>query len=350
MRVLIVRIGAVGDVVMALPLLPALRSAGASEVTWLCGQVVAPLLRLAEGVDEIITLDEKALFRGKPIARVREIARVWRRLIGRSFDLIVMAHPDVRYRVLTAPLIGGRRRSLGRKGREGLIRGRHHSNEYVRLALGSEGPNVPPAALPVIRPELPESFEQIFSRTSQGNVALAPGGARNVLHENALRRWALESYGELASRLVKAGANVILTGDATDGWTLGAFRDLPIQNLIGKTGLTDLLAVYARCDVVVTHDSGPLHLAQLARTPLVALFGPTSPPERVLHLSGGKVFWGGAGLSCRPCYDGRDFAACENNVCLKELEVEPVYGGVLEVLRGCHNDRKSTAGMPADGV
>ena len=337
MRVLIVKIGAVGDVVMALPLLSALRGAGASEVTWLCGQGVAPLLGLVEGVDEIVTLDEKALFRGKPLTRVREIARVWRRLIGRSFDLIIMAHPDVRYRTLTAPLIGGRRKSLG-KGRDGLIRGRHHSNEYVRLALGLEGPSVPCAALPVIRPELPESFSAMFGGAGQGNVALAPGGARNVLRENALRRWPLESYAELAKRLVKAGVNVILTGDAADEWTLAAFRDLPIQSLIGKTGLTDLLAVYARCSVVVAHDSGPLHLAQLARTPLVALFGPTSPLDFVLHLSGGKVFWGGAGLSCRPCYDGRDFAACDNNVCLKEIEVDSVCDAVVEVLRGRRED------------
>ncbi len=158
-------------------------------------------------------------------------------------------------------------------------------------------------------------------------------GARNILRENALRRWPLGSYAELAAKLVNYGANVIITGDAGDAWVSEAFRGLPVQDLVGKTELEDLLAVYAACDVVVTHDSGPSHLAQLARTPLVALFGPTNPHEFLLHLSGGQLFWGGAGLSCRPCYDGKDFAACSNNVCLQEIGVDSVYDAVVDVLR-----------------
>lgn len=170
---------------------------------------------------------------------------------------------------------------------------------------------------------------------------MAPGGARNVLRENALRRWPLESYSELAVRPVKTGVKVILTGDATDERTLEAFRDLPIQTLIGKTGLTDSLAIYARCDVAVTRGSGPLHLAQLARTPLVALFGPTSPPERVLHLSGGALFGGRTFLP--PLHDGREVAICNNNVCLKEIHGEREYGAVAEILRSRRNGCESAS-------
>jgi heptosyltransferase-2 len=332
MRVLIVKIGAVGDVVMALPMLPAARSAGASRITWLCGQNIAPLLRLIDDVDEVITVDERALFRGGRLGQIRQVAKLWLGLLRRSFDLVIIAHPDVRYRVLTWPLVGVKRTILGSTGRKALIRGRHHSGEYARLVTGAEGPDVPPANLPVVRPELPDHLAAVLSSTAHGNVALAPGGARNILRENALRRWPLKSYVELAAMLVKFGANVIVTGDPNDAWVMDAFHGLPVQDLIGKTGLVELVAVYAACDAVVTHDSGPLHLAQLTRTPLVALFGPTNPREFILHPSDGHVFWGGAALSCRPCYDGRDFAACRNNLCLQEISVDSVYAAVVDVL------------------
>ena len=78
-------------------------------------------------------------------------------------------------------------------------------------------------------------------------------------------------------------------------------------------------------DLVITHDGGPLHLALLAGTRLIALFGPTSPHEKVPERDGVVVLWGGADLACRPCYDGNDYADCPLNVCLTEVSVERVH-------------------------
>ena len=78
-------------------------------------------------------------------------------------------------------------------------------------------------------------------------------------------------------------------------------------------------------DLVITHDGGPLHLALLAGTRLIALFGPTSPHEKVPERDGVVVLWGGADLACRPCYDGNDYADCPLNVCLREVSVERVH-------------------------
>ncbi|HSA32052.1 MAG TPA: glycosyltransferase family 9 protein, partial [Candidatus Omnitrophota bacterium] len=94
--------------------------------------------------------------------------------------------------------------------------------------------------------------------------------------------------------------------------------------LVGKTSLMELASVIKRCQVYVSPDSCPLHLAASVRTPFVALFGPTSsrrhlPPSRryiVLERS----------LSCAPCYSG----TCKifTHVCMKDISAEEVLAAV----------------------
>ena len=102
---------------------------------------------------------------------------------------------------------------------------------------------------------------------------------------------------------------------------------LPIHYTISSRALS-------RMDTVVTHDSGILHLAILLRRRVVALFGPTDPSGRVPQNSYGRVriFWYGSSISCCPCYDGKTFAKCDNNLCLDRIpvaEVDAVLEGFL---------------------
>jgi heptosyltransferase-2 len=84
--------------------------------------------------------------------------------------------------------------------------------------------------------------------------------------------------------------------------------------------------------VVLSHDTGPMHLARLVRAPLVALFGPTSPSEFILEDARTVVLWGGRHLACRPCYDGRDFAECRDNVCMQSIGVDDALDAVEQVI------------------
>jgi heptosyltransferase-2 len=81
-------------------------------------------------------------------------------------------------------------------------------------------------------------------------------------------------------------------------------------------------------DLVVSHDTGPMHLARLVRAPLVALFGPTNPHELLWTDETVTVLWGGGHLACRPCYDGREFARCADNICLSSVSPAVVHEAV----------------------
>lgn len=331
--VLIVKLGAIGDVVMASPMAAALgRAHPGVRVTWLAGRGVVSLLERIPGIDEVVAIDDRALLAGSSVQRAGALASAARTLRKRRFDLVLNGHPDPRYRVLEGLVRAGETRRFSRSPRRRAlpVPGRYHGDEYLRLALGEDGPSMASAALAIHDlPDPPSALEP-----GRGSiVGIAPGGARNVLSDDEVRRWPVESYAEMARQLGQDGVRIALTGAPDDEWVREAFADTEgIIDLVGHTTLLELVAALAACDVVVTHDSGPLHLARLAGTPTVALFGPTHPREKVPPGPSDRVMWSGADLPCCPCYDGRTYAHCPERTCMRAIAVDPVVATVRQLL------------------
>jgi len=334
--VLIVKLAAIGDVVMALPMVTALRAADLStRITWLCGATVAPLLRCAEGIDELVVVDDVAVLAGTRVEKAQAVMSAWNALRAKRFDLVITAHSDPRYRMLSARIRGAERRWLGERGtRPRLVPGRHYGDEYVRLVTGIDDHGAVRFAPPPVRAALDESVAARIGDGRAGRlVALAPGGARNPARDNPLRRWPLERYAALAELLAAKGCTVVLTGGPDDAWVRNAFAGIAVTDLVGSTTLPGLVALYATCAAVVTHDSGALHLARLSGAPVVGLFGPTLPSTFLREDSGAIVLWPGAALPCAPCYDGIGFAACTDNRCMQLIEPVDVAARVDALLR-----------------
>lgn len=331
MRYLIVKLSAVGDVAMASTLPGAIRQRDAdAHIAWLCGAGVAELVRMFAGVDEVMVVDDAALLRGGAVRRVAALASAWRQLAGRHFDQILVGHADWRYRALALSARASRRRalSLAPSARALPVAGRYHGDEYARLLEDdSRGPIAGHWPLADVRPALRRPVAP-----AEVGVVLVPGGARNMLRESALKRWPVEGYAELARRLGRADVRVTLIGDAADAWVRPAFADLDVRDEIGAHGLAGTLGLLGAADLVVSHDTGPLHLARLVRAPLLALFGPTNPSHFVADDATTSILWGGGALACRPCYDGREFAACRDNLCMQDIRVEAVAERALEML------------------
>ena len=329
--VLIVKLAAIGDVVMALPMVTALHAQDAeTRITWLCGTTVAPLLERVDGIDELVAVDDVAVLSGNRARKAQAVVAGWTALAGRRFDLVITAHSDPRYRMLAARVRAGERRWLGEhKPRPRLVAGRYHGDEYVRLVTevddGRAKRYAPPALHAVLDAGVADRLAPLGARRL---IALAPGGARNPARDNPLRRWPLEHYAALARRLAANGDAVLLTGSDDDAWTRAAFAGIDVVDLVGATTLPGLAALYARCAAVVTHDSGPLHVARLVDARVVALFGPTIPSSVMRETARAVALWPGVALPCAPCYDGQDFAECASNRCLQMLEPDDVAAAV----------------------
>lgn len=333
MRVLIVKIGALGDVVMALPMVDALRSKYPNvSISWVCGRSVASLVQATGSVDELIVVDDARLL-GRERAKYLEAARVWLKLAGRKFDLVLIGHRDRRYRILVSGVRARQRRSLTRLAeRQFPIPGRYYGHEHVRLSVEAEGPQVRPRSLPFVPTTLSAYLEEAITGAKRPLVALAPGGAKNVARDQPLKRWPLQSYVELATALISRDCGVLMVGSSSDDWVKEPFTKLNVIDLVGRTNILELLGVFVKCDAIVTHDSGPMHLAALARARLVALFGPTDPAAFAPRESNVKVLWGGADLTCRPCYDGLQYAKCQNNQCMKQISVAQVLAALQDAI------------------
>lgn len=311
-KALIVKIGAIGDVASVLPAARKLYQSG-FEIDWLCGKAIAPLLSCYSWIRSI-AVDDGLLFGNSKSSAIWQIMRTWSKLFGTSYDLCAILQYDRRYRILTLPARARRSIALSPHSRAfKLVSERHHSAEYARILCGVPdrycADNIAPVAPDLLPPNPME-------RQGRTRIALALGGARNLLRDDAQRRWPLDSYRALAQILLDKGYEVVLSGGPDDRWVEAGFADLPVVNRVAQWTIPQTLAFYQSCDCVVTHDTGPLHLAGLVQCGLVGLFGPTAPSKALPRRNGVLGLWGGERLACRPCYDGRSFAPCAWNGCM----------------------------------
>jgi heptosyltransferase-2 len=329
-RLLIVKLGAIGDAVMAIPAAYVMHREGYT-VDWLCGEMIAPILRLYPWIN-VLAMEERPLLRGTMRERVRAMTTVWRELGGRRYDVCATLYYDRRYALLASTVRARRRIRLSWENRaRELLPGRHHTDEYARILLGREDGEVPRQIAPVKVEGVPEA--PVARVEGRPRVVLVPAGARNLMRDDALRRWPVECYAELAAALLRAGCEVMLVGGPEDIWASGAFAGMEVVDAIGRFSLVETLALLESAEVTVTHDTGPLHLAGITSTGIVAIFGPTDPRGRLPQRENCVALWGGEGFACRPCYDGRDYAPCTHNGCMRQVTPAMVLGEVERLLK-----------------
>jgi heptosyltransferase-2 len=336
-RTLLIKFGAIGDVVMAIPGARQLHDSGYT-VDWVCGPVVLPLLQLYPWINPILA-DDRAILKGSAGARMTAIAALWRKLAGRHYDVAATLYYDPRYRVLALPVRARRKLMLSHTERSRcLLPGRHHTDEYARILLGRPD-GLEPMQLAPVEPARELLPSTPLPRSPRLRVVLAPAGARNLMNDDALRRWPAEHYVTLAQSLQSRGMEVVLIGGAEDAWVQPLFSAKGCVDLIGRLSLPETLALLDEADLLVTHDTGPLHLGGITRTSVLGLFGPTDPRGRLPQRAGTAAIWGGEGFACRPCYDGRSFAPCPANECLSRVLPDMVLAVAAKMLddraQGC---------------
>ena len=184
-----------------------------------------------------------------------------------------------------------------------------------------------------VDPQARQQVEQLLQQEGiQTNKILI---ACHVSSNNGqAKRWPVPYWATLINRLVSEdGVQIVLTG---------APNDIPlvtevlrrthehVYNLAGKTSLTQLAALYQHANLLITGDSGPMHIAAAVGTPLIAIHGPTdpalsgpiSPTATILR----SDIW------CSPCYNAKGPAECRFHTtqCMKDVTPTQVYDVVHE--------------------
>jgi lipopolysaccharide heptosyltransferase II len=143
--------------------------------------------------------------------------------------------------------------------------------------------------------------------------------------------WSNQKFARLADELIDTyDAKILFTGGAGDRQTIqnimSAMNSRAV-NLAGDTTLNMLAALYEKMNLVVSTDTGPMHMAAAVGTPVVALFGPTAPWRTGPYGPAHQAIQ--AGLDCSPCLKRR----CETMECMKTISVKQVLDATFSLLK-----------------
>jgi lipopolysaccharide heptosyltransferase II len=160
-------------------------------------------------------------------------------------------------------------------------------------------------------------------------------GVKSLIAINPVAKWETklwpkERFARLADMMIdEYDAKIIFTGGSEDrliiqdimsvmkGWAL---------NLAGHTNLKMLAALYEKTALVISTDTGPMHLAAAMGTPVVAIFGPTAPWRTGPYGSGHRVVR--ADSECSPCFKRQ----CETIDCMHQISVDQVFDAVSKII------------------
>ena len=353
-RILAVKLADLGDVLNITPALRALReSYPHARLDVLVNPHTASILTGSGLVDEVVIFP-KTRFEGltalKPTSW-RPLARYLRGLRERQYDTVINFHHlttamgRLRQRFLlrsvAAPTMVGLDNGHGswltvRVEDKGF--GAMREVEYwlaLARALDASATDLS-LHLPLDEAEQARADALLtqFGLQEQSFVVLHPGSGGYSL----ARRWDPPKFAALAAAIYRRHQlpAVVVGTDEDDVAAVIAAGDSPLVDLSGKTTFRELAGVLRRARVFVGADSGVMHLAAAARTPLVAIFGPTNhrawapwtpySPSRVVRLD----------LPCSPCaYVGHRVGqrqGCPQRTCLANLSVDQVLAAVEDVL------------------
>jgi lipopolysaccharide heptosyltransferase II len=352
-RILVLRLERIGDLVMALDAIAAVRATWpAAHIDLVVGSWNADVARTLPEVDRVATLDAGWLAREArglaPAAMVRR-AVAWRR---EHYDLAINLEGDIRSNALLALSGAPVRVGFDMAGGGPLLTHRvafdpraHTAENTVALVAAAAAIFGVPLRVPERRwPRLrlpAEARGRADALLARGGVSadrpclgLHTGGGR------AIKQWHPRRFGEAIAQLAAAtGGAVVLTGSASDRPLVDEARaaiapGVPVVDLCGALDLLTLAAVLARLDLYVTGDTGPMHLAAAMGTPLVAVFGLSDPAryaplglsQRIVRID----------LWCSPCNRvRRPPARCRGRVpdCLEGIGADMVVQAGLDLLR-----------------
>lgn len=330
-RLLLIKPSALGDIVHALPVLALLRERfPGTRIDWLVNPAFAGMLEGHPHLDEVVHFERKRLARAwRERDGLRGLWQLARSLHDRRYDLVIDLQGLLRSGWL-AWQTGAATRVGFASAREfaplcythrvAARAGERHAIERYLDVAAALGCNREPVRFEFGVTDADRAAVDRLLDRGRPYAVLLPGTNWPT------KRWPAERFARLVEPLRdRFGLLSVLAGGADAAALAPAFSD--VVDVTNRTTLRQLVALLERAALVVSNDSGPMHIAAALGVPMVALFGPTNPrrtgPYRrldaVVRLD----------LECSPCFSRR----CCHRSCLRGLSTEVVLDHVARVLR-----------------
>ena len=367
MKILIIKPSSLGDIIHSLPFLKAIKNTFPDAcIEWVISKNLKEILETNPLIDRLIVFDKDSWKQLKNLPKtLKEIAGLVKTLKANQYDVVVDLQGLLRSGIITffapSPV------KIGFKhAREGssffynkkisVNKSVHAVDKYLEVAkairqglgVGSDRPAYRTGRLDS-EDQGPGKIEFPLNvdKTAAENIKKLLGGLSAIGRSASggkekeyavmvpsarweTKKWPAENFGRLISKLQ---IQCVLAGSSADKDVAQEVTDSSsgsIINLCGKTNLKELVALIAGAKVVVSNDSGPMHIAAALGVPVIALFGPTDPVKT------GPYGWQGkknlkvirTPISCSPCFKKK----CKEPLCMKGISVEQVFEGIREYL------------------
>lgn len=339
MNILIVKLSAIGDVIHTLPSLAALRRLYPdAHITWVVEEAAANLVLHHPQLDRALIFPRKHWLtdfkNGRFASACRGIRSFVSQLQSRPYDLVIDFHGLFKSSIIV--FLSKGRRKLGYDSWQELSKlflneeiqedmSKHAVDRYLDFTryLGAHLQSAE-FVLP-LSDETQASIKALMDHhrlEEKKFIAISPVALWDT------KLWNDRKFARLADDIgQKFNIPLVFTGHNKESLDkITSQMNTKAINIGGQTSLTELACLYKKALMVITTDSGPMHLAAATGTPVVALFGPTDPARTGPYGTGHIVVR--TGLPCSPCFKKQ----CPTRQCMEEITPEQVSSAVKEIL------------------
>jgi heptosyltransferase I len=341
--ILVIRLSSLGDVLMSIPAVKAIRNAHKeARISWLVEGPVGELLSYQEFIDRVIPFPRRNMVGAMKQSDLRklftETSGFMRELKQEEYDVIVDFHGIIKSAILSVLAPGAKRVGFSKAYAKeqshlfyhekiGHADKRMHKVERNMLLASHLGAD---RAVPEVHLTVPGHVTGYIEDFLVREGIKAPIIAVNPFSSkgSAFKRWDIGRYSEVIRRIRDEiqGQVIILWGPGEemearslmDTAGRGVYLSCP-------TDVSQLFALLRKSDMYIGGDTGVMHLAACARTPIVAIFGPTD--HRINGPYGTRRLLLRKELACSPCKN----KTCQQRRCLDEITVDEVFGAVSEM-------------------
>jgi len=343
-KILVIKLIAIGDLVVALPTLRALKkSFPKSHLAILVTPRVKEVVEGCSYLDEIIYYDILGKDKG-----IKGLCKIISQVHKKRFDLVIEL--DLYYRITS--LISYFSRIKNRVGFDLPGQGKKqlytikvpylidkHEVEAFLEAAKKVGADISDKELVEIwvSDEDKKYVTKLLLKAGIGSedvlVGIHPGTGASAIS----RRWSVEKFGKLADWIIeKYGAKVIFTGVPSEVELVNeSIKFMTMKPIVaaGKTNLKQFAEIARRCKLFIVADTGPLHVAAAMKTRVIGIYGPNTPKKWGPYGKGHITIY--KTLECSPCtkvYLGQ-VSKCKHPICMEKISVEEVKNAVEKILQ-----------------
>lgn len=335
-NILVIQSHLIGDLIMAIPLLKALKKwYPNAKIILLAGEFSKELMEELPFIDEIVTMKFPWSTYDYSLKNIGRIFKVLMKLRERKIDLAIDAQIDMRNAFLMF-LIGAKRR-LGYSITGGssfltdipefpkyisnLMEARLSILSYLNIDYNEKSTSLPLNQEALVRAQ---NFLNTYHINDKKLIAIHPGASKKE------KLWPAISYVKVIQYLLDIEMHPVLIEGPND-------RNIirQIQNNIGisltcfKGNLKEVAAFISRCRLLLCLDSAAIHLASAVKTPVVAIYGPQFPWLTKPHGPNIEILWN-ENLDCRPCEYGK--CKYKTNICMESITPDQVIEKIDRLL------------------